>query len=85
MTAPRDSVDYRRASATQNGSIQMTYRRFHAFIELQIRNLQSPDSLLDIMLINTLDGIKRQSTVNLFNLFTRAGKLSEVDRQEAPE
>ena len=31
------------------------------------------------MLINTLDGIKRRSTVNLFNLFLRDGKLTEID------
>ena len=50
-----------------------------------MRNLQVPDSNLDMILINTLDGIKRRSTVNLFNLFTRAGKLTETERQEGPE
>jgi len=38
-----------------------------------------------MMLINTLEGIKRRSTVNLFSLFTRAGKLTEVEHDSDPE
>ena len=38
-----------------------------------------------MLLINTLDGIKRQSTVNLFNLLTRIGKLTETERSLGPD
>lgn len=47
-----------------------------------MQRLQSPGSLLDMTLIDTLDGIKRGSTVNLFNLYVRAGKLTEVENAE---
>ena len=82
LTVPRDSVDFRRASAIKSLSIQDTYRRFHAFIDILMQRLQSPGSLLDMTLIDTLDGIKRGSTVNLFNLYVRAGKLTEVENAE---
>ena len=80
---PRDSVDYRRASTAQSATVQQTYGRFHAFIDLQIEQLRSHNTLLDVLLIDTLDGIKRQSTVSLFNLFIKSGKLSEEDNEEA--
>ena len=81
LTEARDSLDYRRASQAQQSAIQETYRRFHVFIDLQISRLQSQDNLLDMVIIDTLDGIKRRSTVNLFNLFTRSGKLTEIERE----
>ena len=75
---PRDSVDYKRASTVKSTEITRTYQRFHAFIDLQIGTLKvTSGSLLNIMLVNTLDGIKRQCTVNIYNLFVRSGKLSE--------
>ena len=36
LTVPRTSIDYRRASTARSSSIQDTYRRFHAFIEILI-------------------------------------------------
>jgi len=34
------------------------------------------------MLVDTLHGIKRRSTVNLFNMFVRTGKLTEIDQEK---
>lgn len=71
-------MDFRRASQTVSVSVKDTYRRFHAFIDILIARLSSPDHLLDMMLVNTLDGIKRRSTVNLFNLYVRGGKITDM-------
>lgn len=82
LTFPRDSVDFRRASQAKSEALQETYRNFYKFIDLEISMLNTPDSLLEMRLVETLDGIKRRSTVNLFNLFLRSGKLTEVDMAE---